>query len=117
MLNDKTGECDCRAGFQRHLDGKCYAFLQLGATGCDFSDVDFLPDFVSKKCPDNKMLVNEKCRLNCKYDRRNRSEKFPKLAFLWCVPAINREGTVIGTELKYQNEAGYHFYKSVCGKG
>lgn len=108
-----TNECDCFEGYQKHDDGRCYAFLNLGSKVCNTADIPFMAHFIAKRCPES-IKVSKKCKIQCKLDKKSRSKKLPKTMMLYCKQAINANGKVIGAEFDYRN--GYVF-ENMCGKG
>ena len=56
-----------------------------------------------------------KCKLQCKFDKKDRTKDLPRIINLECIPAVNDNGETIGSELKYT--ASYERYNNMCGKG
>merc|ERR1712003_99078 len=108
-----TLESDCDPGFQRHSDGECYAFLSAGKS-CDMTVLPFNDVVGHKKCRDS-LAQKKKCKLQCLFDKKNRSKKLSKAAFIQCVPAVNKEGKTIGSQFKYFVD--YKVYSNMCGTG
>merc|ERR1712176_1660472 len=105
-------ETVCAAGFNVHTDGECYAFLS-SSKNCDMTQLPFSHNIGHKNC--TKILEQmKKCNLQCLSDKKAGQKKVPESATIKCVPAVNKNGKVIGSHFKYLVD--FEVYSKLCGE-
>ena len=72
----------------------------------------------NENLPRPKETKEKKLKIQCLFDKKNRVKNgIPKSVFIKCVPAINKNGEIIGSQFAYDEEIGYEGHSKMCGSG